>query len=127
MRDIAGKTTGLNLQIFAFEALPRFTQGRAHDCRVAYHIARSSTRNLGREHIDVDPADSISRSQNNGAFNDIAALPDIAWPFHALKCRLCVRSNLWHRPLGRGAWRERGGQLVAITVVGVRNTKKKKN
>src|SRR3546814_9961203 len=60
-RDIAGKTTYLNLQIFAFEALPRFTQGRAHDCRVAHPIARSSTRNLGREHIHVDPADSISR------------------------------------------------------------------
>src|SRR3546814_3706584 len=70
-RDIAGKTTYLNLQIFAFEALPRFTQGRAHDCRVAHPIARSSTRNLGREHIHVDPADSISRSQNHGAFNDI--------------------------------------------------------
>src|SRR3546814_8143652 len=95
--DIAGKTTYLNLQIFAFEALPRFTQGRAHDCRVAHPIARSSTRNLGREHIHVDPADSISRSQNHGAFNDIAELPDIAWPFIGLQCRHGVSSYLWRR------------------------------
>src|SRR3546814_4996261 len=40
-RDIAGKTTYLNLQIFAFEALPRFTQGRALDCRVAHQIGRA--------------------------------------------------------------------------------------
>src|SRR3546814_20673497 len=47
-RDIAGKTTYLNLQIFAFEALPRFTQGRAHDCSVSPPIPRSSTSTLGR-------------------------------------------------------------------------------
>src|SRR3546814_6203786 len=41
-RDIAGKTTYLNLQIFAFEALPRFTQGRAHDCR-----------EIGRAHVST--------------------------------------------------------------------------
>src|SRR3546814_18168155 len=76
-RDIAGKTTYLNLQIFAFEALPRFTQGSAHDCLVAHHIARSPTRNLGREPIHVDTAASSSPSQNNYAFNTIENVPPI--------------------------------------------------
>src|SRR3546814_11143485 len=80
------------------------------DCRVAHPIARSSTRNLGREHIHVDPADSISRSQNHGAFNDIAELPDIAWPFIGLQCRHGVSSYLWRRhtlEIGRASCRER--------------------
>src|SRR3546814_13089520 len=70
---------------------PYTTRFRSHP------IARSSTRNLGREHIHVDPADSISRSQNHGAFNDIAELPDIAWPFIGLQCRPGVSSYLWRR------------------------------
>src|SRR3546814_15473508 len=52
-RDIAGKPTYLNLQIFAFEALPRFTQGRAHDCRVAHPIARSEARRVGKAGVST--------------------------------------------------------------------------
>src|SRR3546814_8393453 len=36
-------------------------------------------------------------SQNHGAFNDIAELPDIAWPFIGLQCRHGVSSYLWRR------------------------------
>ncbi len=87
--------------------LARLAQRRSHDrVGAAAHIARIA-QHLGRQQIEVDPADAVARRHDHGALDHVAELADIARPFIALQRDHGVRRDLRRRHAAfRGVMRD---------------------
>ena len=81
-RDIAAEAHDLGLQVFAFEDLPRLTQGQAHDLAAFLPVpgGRRAGSDSGGQHVGADGVPWIARSHDQQPFDDVAQFPDVAGP-----------------------------------------------